>query len=148
VIQWAEEIRSKVKYRRLSVHIYHGNTRAKSKSELSQYDVVVTSYGIASMEWPSPKKKREKIPTNNGQDMMTQEDIEFTRQKREDENNIDLLRLSAGILFKVKWHRIVLDEAHFIKNKATRSARAVSALMGKYRWCLSGTPIQVTYSLC
>lgn len=45
-------------------------------------------------------------------------------------------------LFNTSWHRIVLDEAHVIKNKDTDLARAVSTLHGGRRWCMTGTPIQ------
>lgn len=34
------------------------------------------------------------------------------------------------------------DEAHNIKNKTTKNAQACFALEGKYRWCLTGTPMQ------
>jgi DNA repair protein RAD16 len=38
----------------------------------------------------------------------------------------------ASLLHKVKWHRIVLDEAHNIKDRSSGSARsAVSALKEK-----------------
>ncbi|ORY41281.1 hypothetical protein BCR33DRAFT_754162 [Rhizoclosmatium globosum] len=49
---------------------------------------------------------------------------------------------TRGELFKVKWHRVVLDEAHIVKNKNTRSARACVQLNSSLRWCLTGTPIQ------
>ncbi|KAF9645233.1 hypothetical protein BDM02DRAFT_3263042 [Thelephora ganbajun] len=45
-------------------------------------------------------------------------------------------------LFAVKWWRIVLDEAHTIKNRSTKSAKACFELEGNHRWCLTGTPIQ------
>jgi len=45
-------------------------------------------------------------------------------------------------LFRRLWHRIVLDEAHIIKNKDTDLAKAVSRLEGECRWCITGTPIQ------
>ncbi|KAI8333257.1 P-loop containing nucleoside triphosphate hydrolase protein [Choanephora cucurbitarum] len=44
-------------------------------------------------------------------------------------------------LFDVDWHRIVLDESHKVRGR-TMLAQAVTALKGKYKWCLSGTPFQ------
>lgn len=45
-------------------------------------------------------------------------------------------------LFRVKWWRIILDEAHLIRNWAAKSAEACFNVVGKYRWCFTGTPIQ------
>uniref|UniRef100_A0A336MPJ0 Transcription termination factor 2 n=1 Tax=Culicoides sonorensis TaxID=179676 RepID=A0A336MPJ0_CULSO len=44
-------------------------------------------------------------------------------------------------LFGVKWNRIILDEAHVIRNHKTNISMACSELRGKYRWALTGTPI-------
>ncbi|KAJ6793850.1 DNA repair protein RAD16-like [Iris pallida] len=45
-------------------------------------------------------------------------------------------------LHLVKWERIILDEAHFIKDRRSNTARAVFALDSVYKWALSGTPLQ------
>lgn len=41
-----------------------------------------------------------------------------------------------------KFKRVVLDEAHSIKNKSTKSHRACYKIVADLRWCLTGTPIQ------
>ncbi|GAP85440.1 putative swi snf family DNA-dependent atpase ris1 protein [Rosellinia necatrix] len=39
------------------------------------------------------------------------------------------------------FHRIILDEAHNIKNRNSQSSRAVDRLHGTYRLCMTGTPL-------
>ncbi len=46
------------------------------------------------------------------------------------------------MLHCVRWRRIILDEAHCIKDRRSSTAHAVFALPAKYRWALSGTPLQ------
>lgn len=44
--------------------------------------------------------------------------------------------------FGVHWYRIILDEAHSIKNRNAKMTQAAYHLRGVYRWCLTGTPMQ------
>ena len=46
-----------------------------------------------------------------------------------------------GLLHRLNFYRIVLDEAQAIKNYQSQTSKAVRALDAKFRWAISGTPI-------
>ncbi|KAI0192373.1 putative helicase, partial [Xylaria flabelliformis] len=51
-------------------------------------------------------------------------------------------RRGNDTLTKINWFRIVLDEAHDIRNRSTKQFQAVASIAALHRWCLTGTPIQ------
>lgn len=55
-------------------------------------------------------------------------------------------------LHKIKWSRIVFDEAHHLRNSKTSLYIGAKMLSAKIRWLVSGTPVQNSkkdfYSLC
>ncbi|KAK4466315.1 SNF2 family N-terminal domain-containing protein [Cladorrhinum samala] len=49
---------------------------------------------------------------------------------------------SGRLLQNIEWFRIVLDEAHWIRNPNSKQFEAAESLNSARRWCLTGTPIQ------
>ncbi|KAF2170234.1 hypothetical protein M409DRAFT_51976 [Zasmidium cellare ATCC 36951] len=122
--QWKQEISTKIKpTRRLSVIIHHGQSKKKSFSDLQTYDVVLTTYGSIASEL----KKLEA----------------FRRRQVSDPDARPYPREKCVLLDpNANWYRVVLDEAQCIKNRNTQTAKAACLLRAKYRFCLSGTPLQ------
>ncbi|CAG8976199.1 hypothetical protein HYALB_00011130 [Hymenoscyphus albidus] len=50
-------------------------------------------------------------------------------------------RAAHGGLFSLKYFRVILDEAHHIKNRTSKTAKACYELDAEHRWVLTGTPI-------
>ncbi|KAJ7249426.1 SNF2 family N-terminal domain-containing protein [Mycena rebaudengoi] len=48
----------------------------------------------------------------------------------------------SPFMFEIPWWRIILDEAHTIKTRTTKTAAACFDLLSKFRWCLTATPMQ------
>lgn len=45
-------------------------------------------------------------------------------------------------LEQTNWFRIVLDEAHMIREQSTRQSKAICTLSAQRRWAVTGTPVQ------
>lgn len=100
----------------LKVYTHYGSNRRILKAEdFAQYDAVITAYGTLGTEYmPRGKGASSKMPER---------------------------KLRTSGLYSMQWRRIILDEGHTIRNPATKGAAAVTALMARSRWALTGTPI-------
>ena len=53
-----------------------------------------------------------------------------------------LVQRDLATLEKVEWGGVILDEAQNIKNSETKQSRAARSLRAKYRFALTGTPVE------
>lgn len=58
-----------------------------------------------------------------------------------DSANRYCLNLQNGVLMRVQWRRVILDEAHIVRNHKSATSGAVCGLKARRRWCLTGTPV-------
>ena len=135
ISSWKDEIRKHVDENEIKYRIYthHGPQRTDSVDWLFRQDMVITTYHTLAADFKRKKAKKRKIVIDGSDDdIETDDEIEAAVGAAS----------SLSVLHKVKWHRIVLDEAHFIKEHKTTMAKAVFELDSESKWCLTGTPLQ------
>ncbi|TBU59783.1 SNF2 family N-terminal domain-containing protein [Dichomitus squalens] len=143
VSQWASEVKKYTSGLRVVQH--HGPSRSTDAYELERAHIVVTSYSVITSEYGAfaPAKNEGK-----GKGKGKKATVQDSDSDEDSDDFSKRLKSTArrgkqkDALFRVKWWRVVLDEAHNIKNRTTKSAIACCALDAKYRWCLTGTPMQ------
>lgn len=124
--QWQSEFKIKVKQSsQIRMFLFHGVNKVKSFEDFRAFDIVFVSYSTLASEY---KKHFAKELYDAGKNIST-----------------SMLQSNYKSPFFTNdsiFHRIILDEAQNIKNRLAQASLACSLLKSKYKWCLSGTPIQ------
>ncbi|KAF7311329.1 hypothetical protein MKEN_01034600 [Mycena kentingensis (nom. inval.)] len=154
VSQWAEEIK-KVVEANYNVIKHQGVGRTKSALALKRAHVVITTYDTVRSEHAAfapttkddikAKAKKAAAADASEEESAEESEVEHFGRKLASKSKPAAKKPAkpkACALFEVKWFRVVLDEAHNIKNRTTKNAIACCALESKFRWCLTGTPMQ------
>ncbi|KAI5955663.1 RAD16 [Candida jiufengensis] len=114
LMQWKNEI-EKHTDGKLKVLLFHGGNRVNKVKELEGYDVILTSYAVLESS--------------------------FRKQNYGFKRKGNMVKEKSA-LHNTEFYRVVLDEAHNIKDRTSGTARAANHLKTKKRWCLTGTPLQ------
>lgn len=116
--QWASEAEKASKAGTLKVLVYYGSEKGVNLQTIccgsnisSAPNVIITSYGTVLSEFNQVA------------------------------NALGGNRATSGGLFGVEYWRVILDEAHMIKNRRSKTAKACYDLAATHRWVLTGTPI-------
>mmetsp|Transcript_13524 Transcript_13524/g.49201 ORF Transcript_13524/g.49201 Transcript_13524/m.49201 type:complete len:1275 (-) Transcript_13524:156-3980(-) len=104
-------------------------------------DAVLVATPVAKQLAPSSGARKRKRQ-DEGEVVEGRVDLTVNASKGVEDDLLGAKLQEKSIVHSHVWHRIVLDEAHKIKARATNVAKAVNALRSHYKWCLSGTPLQ------
>lgn len=124
--QWESEVYASSHDGTMRAMIYHGDTKGANLQSLlcrggsadKVPNVIIASYATIMIEHDALSSAMKRVDN--------------------DKNKIDMHKFG---LFGVKFHRIVLDEAHTIRNRSNKTTKAAYALRSEKLWALTGTPI-------
>lgn len=102
---------------------YRFDTNCPEKTLLS-HDIVLTTYQEVMKSYP---KNEPPIECQTAEEKMAWWKAVYDKHR--------------GLLHRVRFLRVVLDEAQAIKNHLGRTSIACRALIANHKWALSGTPI-------
>lgn len=109
-----------------------------TRKEIIQYDIVLTTYDLCNGACKSGKWYEECLVkvTQFGKEKVSE--IKCRTLTQADKPNVT----GIGVVYCTPWERVVLDESQRTAITTTLTYKAVMALYGRYKWCLSGTPIR------
>ena len=141
--QWQREISSKVAPPfGGNVCVHHGPQRTKAAAQLASFDFVLTTYAVVRSEYSvnggSKKKKGDAGPASSSGSGASSSSSSSAGAGSSSEGDAK----GKGALFGLRWWRVVLDEAHFIRNGTAAASQACCELRATNRWALTGTPLQ------
>ncbi|CAK7268548.1 DNA helicase rad5 [Sporothrix epigloea] len=117
--QWQSEAENASVEGSIRSMVYYGNEKSANLQALcspdqaaTAPDIIITSYGTVLSEFTQMWSKNSGTEGHPGHG-----------------------------LFSLNFFRIILDEAHTIKNRQSKTAKACYALSSDHRWVLTGTPV-------
>jgi SNF2 family DNA or RNA helicase len=134
--QWQDEIRTHCQSKRENKHgiglvfQHRAGKRIHSNQDdevLASADIILTTYQEVMKSYPK---------ANPPPQLTTAVQKDAYWKKLWDEER--------GVLHRMKFLRVVLDEASAIKNHKSHTSMACRALDSKHYWAISGTPVQNT----
>jgi len=127
--QWEREIKTKVNgSHKLSVHLAHGAKKKLTWDQLSNFDIVMTTYGTLGAEYKRYEKFREE---EKGRGNLLDSEEALSHMKK----------IFPMLGPRSQFYRVILDEAQSVKNQLAQASKAVCSLHSMTRFCLTGTPM-------
>ncbi|EME40686.1 hypothetical protein DOTSEDRAFT_177817 [Dothistroma septosporum NZE10] len=134
VTQWRQEIETHCvmetenkKHGMGTVVRFHAGQRIEANSVekiLAQADIVLTTYHEVAKSYP-----KVVMPSH------------LTTAARKDEWWREHYEAEKGVLHRVRFLRVVCDEAQAIKNHKGHTSMAVRAIKARHHWAITGTPV-------
>ncbi|TWU70867.1 DNA helicase rad5 [Metarhizium rileyi] len=115
--QWKSEAEKASKEGTMKIELYYGNEKTTNLQALCSESNATQAPDLVITSYGVVLSEFSSLATKNGD------------------------KSSHNGLFSLKFFRVILDEAHHIKNRSSKTARACYEMSADHRWVLTGTPI-------
>ena len=121
-----------------------GDSHGEGLEPFANSHIVLCSYDAISLFRKKNSKKNKKSGGGGGGGGGDNDDSGDNKQSNK--------RIENSLLHRVKWGRIIFDEAHHLRNKNTTRYVGAKMLDSDIKWLVTGTPVQNRkqdfYALC
>ena len=159
--QWVSEVAKHTAGGSMNVLRYDGASKrgGVSRARLATYDLVVTTYDALRQDihkLQPPKRSGRKFargsydtggfnpyiePDYEDEEYASTSSVKRKKRKRKEPVAPSRTQIISP-LTTVCWRRVCLDEAQQVESTATAAAKMALELEARYRWCVTGTPLQ------
>jgi len=127
-------------------HIPAKHIKQLTRAYICRFDFVITNYDTLFRVCKKNKYNEDIRVLGDEHSLQKGKVIEI---KERTYKQADLpKRIGLEILYGTPWERVICDESHRFVNPATKTFECVMAIYGKYKWCMTGTPVKNTSLDC
>ncbi len=129
---------------RINVLFFHKMYMGKAidhvtREYIVEHDMVVTTYDVVNGICKKGDYHESVLERGDDSSLQKGKVVAINCRRRWQSNHPSTV--GKGILYCTPWERVILDESHRIANPTNPSYKYIMALYGKYKLCLSGTPV-------
>jgi SNF2 family DNA or RNA helicase len=111
-----------------------------TRRQVVNYDFVVTTYDLCLSVCKKNKYYEDVIEYGDEHTLMKGKIAAIHARTRKQSNKPSVT--GPDIIYTTPWERVICDESQRFANPKTQTYKYMMAIYGKYKWCLTGTPIR------
>lgn len=111
-----------------------------NRDTVMKYDIVITTYDVCMFSCRKGKYYLQCLEFGKDESLMKDKIVAIHNRKRCDSNIPKLT--GTDVIYGTPWERVICDESQKYANPSTLTFKCMMTIYGKYKWCLTGTPIR------
>jgi len=145
MMEWKSQGFEKFFGKNVKVLYLHGDYLGKSintitRQMVAKYDFVITTYDVCSSVCREYKYHEDSLEIGDEHSLMNGKVIAVHCRTRQQSNRPGVV--GPSIIYTTPFERVICDESQKFCNPDTKTYHHIMAVYGRYKWCLTGTPIK------